>query len=272
MRGLFFKAALCCILLANAFTTLAAVPDTSAAAVMEADSCYTIAEQVNATDGMPSGFVGQALRWYDAHMSYIAVGALMTIESSFIPFPSEVVVPPAVYVACNPEGTSGMKVWLILIVGTLGALLGAIINYILSRWLGRPVIYAFADSKLGHMLSLSREKMERAEDYFNKHGSMSTLVGRLIPVIRQLISIPAGLSRMPFGSFVLFTTLGALIWNAVLTLLGWLAYRAAKPDLIEQYSHQISIAIIALCAVAVLFVTIRMIWKRKKKTPTEATK
>lgn len=223
-----------------------------------------IAETLRSDDSASTGFVATALRWYDAHMNYGAVGLLMTVESSFIPFPSEVVIPPAVYVASNPDSASGMNVWIILLVGTLGALLGAFINYFLSRWLGRPIIYAFVDSKVGHLLSLSREKMERAEEYFNKRGNISTLVGRLIPVIRQLISIPAGLSKMNIGAFALFTFLGAAIWNVVLTLLGILAYRAAKPDLIEQYSHHISIAIIAIFCLAVVIFVIRYLLKKKK--------
>lgn len=222
-------------------------------------------------DSASSGFVATALHWYDAHMNYGAVGLLMTVESSFIPFPSEVVIPPAVYVASNPDSASGMKVWMILLVGTLGALLGAFINYFLSRWLGRPIIYAFADSKLGHLLSLNREKMERAEEYFNQHGNVSTLIGRLIPVIRQLISIPAGLSKMHVGAFALYTFLGAFLWNIVLTLLGILAYRAAKPDLIEQYSHHISVAIIAIFCVAIAFFVIKILWKRKKKSSKNDT-
>ena len=228
-----------------------------------------IAETLRNDDSASSGFVASALRWYDAHMNYGAVGLLMTVESSFIPFPSEVVIPPAVYVASNPQSASGMKVWIILLIGTLGAMRGAFINYFLSRWLGRPIIYAFVDSKMGHLLSLNREKMERAEEYFNKRGNLSTLIGRLIPVIRQLISIPAGLSKMNIGAFALFTFMGAFLWNIVLTLLGILAYRAAKPDLIEQYSHHISIAIIALCCVAVVIFTLRLIWKKKKNSKSD---
>ena len=141
----------------------------------------TIAEQVRGTDSTSSGFVADVLTWYDAHMNYTTVGLLMALESSFVPFPSEVVIPPAVYVACNPDSRSGMTLWLIVLIGTLGALIGAYINYFLSRWLGRPIIYAFAESKVGHLLSLSKEKVQRAEVYFNDHGSISTLVGRLIP-------------------------------------------------------------------------------------------
>lgn len=184
--------------------------------------------------------------WYSAHMNYASITALMTVESSFIPFPSEIVIPPAVYVAGNPEsalyvtGNYPMDVVLIVLFGTIGAMLGAMINYGLSIWLGRIIIYKFADSKLGHLCLLSSEKVQKAEAYFNEHGKMSTFVGRLIPGIRQLISIPAGLARMNFGQFTLYTFLGAFIWNSVLALLGYIAHGQA--DLINKYSHELSVA------------------------------
>jgi membrane protein DedA with SNARE-associated domain len=226
-------------------------------------SAQHVAEQVRGADSGSTGFVSDVLAWYDEHMNYQAVGLLMTLESSFVPFPSEVVIPPAVYVACNPDTKGGMKVWLIVLIGTLGALLGAYVNYFLSRWLGRPIIYAFADSKVGHLLQLSKEKVQRAEVYFNDHGNVSTLVGRFIPVIRQLISIPAGLSKMNLLPFTFFTFVGAGLWNVVLALLGWLAYRAADPQVIEKYSHQLSIIIIGLLGAAVLFFVVRFIVKKK---------
>ena len=229
---------------------------------VQAQDAANIAEAV---DTNRSGWVASVLHWYDAHMNYLAVGGLMTLESSFIPFPSEVVIPPAVYVAANPASKGGMKIWLVVLFGTLGALLGALINYFLSMWLGRPIIYAFAESKLGHLLQLSKEKVQRAEVYFNDHGVVSTLVGRFIPVIRQLISIPAGLSRMNLGAFCLFTTLGALAWNCILALLGYLAYKAADPSVIERYSHQLSIIIIVLFAAVVAFFVIRAVVKKHRK-------
>lgn len=223
-----------------------------------------IAEQVRGTDAGSTGFVADVLTWYDANMNYTAVGGLMVLESSFVPFPSEVVIPPAVYVASNPETKGGMKVWLIVIIGTLGAMLGAYLNYFLSRWLGRPIIYAFADSKVGHMLQLSREKVERAETYFNDHGNISTLVGRLIPVIRQLISIPAGLSKMNIAAFSFFTFIGAAVWNCILALLGYLAYQVADPTVIEQYSHMLSVVIIVLFCAVVAFIVLRAILKKRR--------
>ena len=224
-----------------------------------------VAEEVRGTDSTSTGFVADALQWYDAHMNYTAVGLLMTIESSFIPFPSEVVIPPAVYVAANPEGESGMKIWLIIVIGTLGALLGAYINYFLSRWLGRPIVYKFADSKLGHMLMLSGEKMEHAEKYFADHGKISTLVGRLVPAVRQLISIPAGLAKMNLGSFTLYTVLGAGLWNSVLALLGYLAYQAADPTIIARYSKQISMGILVVVGVVVVALIVRAVIKKNRK-------
>lgn len=206
--------------------------------------------------------------WYSDNMNYGSIIALMTIESSFIPFPSEVVVPPAAYVAGNPEsslyatGSYPLNVLLVVLFGTIGAMLGAIINYVLAVVLGRPIIYAFADSRVGHLLLLSSEKIKKAEEYFNHHGKVSTFVGRLIPGIRQLISIPAGLAKMHFGQFSLFTFLGAFLWNVVLALLGYIAH--GQMDLIHRYSHELSIGIIVLLGIAVVFVIVRAIVKKKR--------
>ena len=157
-----------------------------------------------------------------------------------------------------------MSWWLVVLFGTLGALLGALINYYLSRWLGRPIIYAFANSKLGHLLQLSSEKIEKAEVYFNEHGAVSTLVGRFIPVIRQLISIPAGLSKMNIWSFMLYTTLGAAAWNFILALLGYVAHKAGDISVVEQYSNEISYVIIALVVLVIAFFVIRYFIKKRK--------
>ncbi len=207
--------------------------------------------------------------WYANNMNYLSITLLMTVESSFIPFPSEIVIPPAAYVAGKEDSTLHatdsypINVLLIVLFGTIGALLGAIINYLLAMWLGRPIIYAFADSKVGHLCLLSSEKVKKAEDYFNDHGKVSTFVGRLIPGIRQLISIPAGLSKMNFGQFLLYTFLGASIWNVILALLGYIAH--GQMDLIHAYSHELSIAIMALLAVAVIYFIAKAIIKRYKK-------
>ena len=207
--------------------------------------------------------------WYAAHMNYGSITALMTIESSFIPFPSEVVIPPAVYVASDPNSAVYatdnyiVNVLLIVLFGTIGAILGAIINYLLSMWLGRAIIYAFADSKLGHLCLLSREKVEKAEAYFNEHGKVSTFIGRLIPGIRQLISIPAGLSKMHFGWFLFYTFIGAGIWNCVLALLGYIAHGQA--DLIDKYSHELSVAILVVLGLAILYLVAKKLIASTKR-------
>ncbi len=207
--------------------------------------------------------IDQIIAWYSAHMNYASITALMTIESSFIPFPSEVVIPPAAFVAGQSEsvlcvtGTYPVDVMLIVLFGTLGAMLGAIINYYLSVWLGRPIIYKFADSKLGHLCLLSGEKIQKAEEYFRDHGNMSTFIGRFIPGIRQLISIPAGLARMKMAPFLLYTFLGAFIWNIVLALIGYIA--AGQMDTIKQYSHELSVAILIALGAVVLYFVIKKI-------------
>ena len=206
--------------------------------------------------------------WYAKNMNYGSITALMAVESSFIPFPSEIVIPPAVYVAGHEESSLNaspsyiLNVLFIVLFGTLGAMIGAIINYFLSLWLGRPIIYAFSDSKAGHLLLLSSEKIRKAEDYFNNHGKVSTFVGRLIPGIRQLISIPAGLARMHFGSFLLYTFLGAFLWNSVLALLGYIAHGQA--DLINRYSHELSVIILVLLAILVVYFVVKKVVKTKK--------
>lgn len=208
-------------------------------------------------------------KWYADHMSYLSITLLMTVESSFIPFPSEIVIPPAAYVAGKEDSSLHttdsypINVLLVILFGTIGAMIGAIINYFLSMWLGRPIIYAFADSKLGHLLLLSSEKVKKAEDYFNEHGKVSTFVGRLIPGIRQLISIPAGLSKMHFGWFLFYTFLGAGIWNVVLALLGYIAH--GQMDLIHAYSHELSIAIMAILALIVVYFVVKMLIKKRKQ-------
>ncbi|MBP5583020.1 MAG: DedA family protein [Bacteroidales bacterium] len=198
--------------------------------------------------------------WYSQNMNYVTVTTLMTIESSFIPFPSEIVIPPAAYVACNDD--NDMNIILIVLFGTLGSLLGALINYFLSLWLGRPIIYKFADSKLGHLLLLSGEKVQKAESYFNEYGKVSTFIGRLIPAVRQLISIPAGLSRMKLPTFVAFTALGAGIWNAVLAALGYFAH--GQQDLINKYSHELGYAILIIVCMVLIFVGIRYVKKKRQ--------
>ena len=147
------------------------------------------------------------IQWCLDHLNYWTITLLMAIESSFIPFPSEVVVPPAAYKAAG--GNSDLNVFLVVIFATIGANIGAIINYYIAYFVGRPLVYKFANSRFGHMCLIDEAKVQNAEHYFDKHGALSTFIGRLIPAVRQLISIPAGLAKMKLSTFLLYTTLGS---------------------------------------------------------------
>lgn len=185
-------------------------------------------------------------------LNYLNVFLLMTIESTFIPFPSEVVLPPAAY---HAHATGDQNVFLLILVATLGADMGATINYVLSMYLGRPLVYAFANSKWGHRCLLNAEKVERSEKYFDEHGIFATLTGRLVPVVRQLISIPAGLARMNYLKFILFTTIGAGLWNCVLAGIGWYLQTVVPEDqllaTVNEYSHIISGIIVVVLAIGI---------------------
>lgn len=205
------------------------------------------------------------IQWCLDHLNYWTITLLMTIESSFIPFPSEVVVPPAAYKAAVGDS---MNVYLVVLFATLGADLGALINYFLAKWLGRPIVYKFANSRFGHMCLIDEAKVQHAEEYFDKHGALSTFIGRLIPAVRQLISIPAGLAKMKLGTFLLYTTLGAGIWNSILAAIGY--YLSTVPGIeteeqlltkVTEYSHELSYIFIGIGA----FVVGYLIYKGAKK-------
>ena len=202
--------------------------------------------------------------WIFDNLNYWTVTLGMALESSVIPFPSELVVTPAAYHAASGE----LNVFLVVLFATLGADIGAIINYVASYYLGRPIVYAFANSKFGHACMLNEEKVKKSEDYFNEHGVMATLTGRLVPVIRQLISVPAGLSKMNFFVFLGYTTLGAGVWNCVLAALGWWMHSfIPENELVEaigKYDHQLKIAVVAIIAlVALYFIAKKFLFKKK---------
>lgn len=205
--------------------------------------------------------------WILDNLNYWVVALFMAIESSFIPFPSEVVVPPAAWKAMDPN--SGMSFILVIVFATIGADLGALVNYYLAKWVGRPIIYRFADSRIGHMCLIDRKKVEVAEEFFRKHGAASTIFGRLVPAVRQLISIPAGLAGMHVGKFLLYTTIGAGVWNTVLATIGWGIYEytdyKTTQDVYKQavqYSHEIGYVILALAVVVVAFIAYKGIKKK----------
>lgn len=180
--------------------------------------------------------------WFVNNASYLFVFIFMVIESSFIPFPSEVVVPPAAYLAIQ---RGDMNIFMVVAVATAGALTGALINYVLSLVIGRPIVYAFANSRFGHACLINQEKVEKAEHYFDDHGAASTFIGRLIPAVRQLISIPAGIARMNIWLFMLYTSLGALVWNVILAGLGWWLSQHVSLDqlydAVEKYKDRKSV-------------------------------
>ncbi|MBR6649487.1 MAG: DedA family protein [Bacteroidaceae bacterium] len=207
------------------------------------------------------------IQWCLDHLNYWTITILMAIESSFIPFPSEVVVPPAAYKAA----VSGeMNVFLVVLFATVGANIGALINYYLAKWLGRPIVYKFANSRIGHMCLIDEAKVQKAEQYFEKHGAVSTFIGRLIPAVRQLISIPAGLSQMKLSTFLIYTTLGAGIWNIILAAIGY--YLSTVPGIqteeqllakVTEYSHEIGYFFIAVGAFIIGYLIYQGIRKGK---------
>ena len=202
------------------------------------------------------------IQWCLDNLNYWTITLLMAIESSFIPFPSEVVVPPAAYKAA---ATGELNYWLVVLSATFGASIGALVNYGLALWLGKPIVYKFANSRLGHMCLLDQQKVEKAEQFFIKYGVTATLVGRLVPAVRQLISIPAGLAKMRLSKFILYTAIGAGLWNVVLATMGYYLESVLPEEqlvaVVTKYSHEIGYAIVAVVALALGY----LIYKGFKK-------
>lgn len=180
------------------------------------------------------------INWYLSHISYWTIFFLMTIESSFIPFPSEIVIPPAAYKAASGD----LNIYMVVLVGTLGALAGALFNYYFAKWLGRRLLLKFANTRLANLMLINQESIEKSELYFRNHGKSSTLIGRLVPGIRQLISIPAGISEMKLSDFILYTIIGSTIWNVILALLGYFFY--SQKEILHQYYSELSIVCLVL--------------------------
>ena len=200
------------------------------------------------------------------NLNYPTIFFLMMLESTVVPVPSELVVSPAAYHAAG----GNLNMWLVILFATLGADLGATINYVVAYYVGRPVIYRFANSRLGHLCLLNQEKVEKSEKYFDNHGKLATITGRLIPGIRHLISIPAGLAKMHYGHFLLYTTVGAGAWNIILAALGWYLHTIVPEeqlhDKILEYGDYIKYIIIAIVLVAALyFIVKKQIKKRSSK-------
>ena len=194
--------------------------------------------------------IAQTIVQYIGDMGYWGIFLLMFLESTFFPFPSEVIMIPAGYLAYQGE----MNVSLVVFIGILGSLLGALFNYYLAMHFGRKFIL-----KYGKYFFIKEETLDKLEAFFTKHGELSTFNGRLIPGIRQLISLPAGLARMNIAKFSLYSALGAGIWVVVLVALGYLL--GSNETLISEYLH--TATIIAL--ICVVFITVFYIIRNKRK-------
>ena len=199
-----------------------------------------------------------------ANLNYGWIFFLMLLESTVVPVPSEFVVTPAAYHAAS----GSLDVWLVILFATVGADFGASINYWVAYFIGRPLIYRFANSKIGKMCLLNQEKVEHAEQYFDKNGVISTLIGRLVPGIRHLISIPAGLAKMHYGKFLLYTTIGAAAWHAILAFLGWQLHKVVPEDQlndkITEYADYIKFVIIGLVVLLIAFFVVKHYLKKRK--------
>ena len=198
-----------------------------------------------------------------SNLNYGTILFLMLLESTVVPVPSEFVVTPAAYHAASGQ----LDVWLVILFATIGADLGASINYFVALYVGRPVIYRFANSKWGKMCLLNQEKVEKSERYFDDHGVVATLTGRLIPGIRHLLSIPAGLARMNYWKFLLYTTIGAGCWHAILAGLGWYLHSIVPEDQlndkISEYAEYIKLIIVALVVLAIAYFVVKTYLKKK---------
>lgn len=205
------------------------------------------------------GFINTLL----SQLNYGTIFLLMLLESTVIPVPSELVVAPAAYHAA----AGNLDIWLVVIFATLGANCGATINYLAGYYLGRPIIYRFANSKWGRMCLLNQEKVEKSEHYFDRHGMVATITGRLLPGIRHLISIPAGLSRMNYWRFLLYTTVGAGAWHTVLALLGHYLHSFVPESQLHarilEYGEYIKYTLLILVAIALLYLVFRRKLKRQ---------
>ena len=190
-------------------------------------------------------------------LGYPGIVLLMAIESSVLPLPSELVMPPAGYLAAKGQ----MNGFLAVAAGTLGSVIGALMNYGLALFVGEPLL-----RKYGKYVLVSGRSLDRSEAFFRRHGEISTLIGRLLPVVRHLISIPAGVSRMSLRRFVLFTALGAGLWCAVLTYLGYVIGRHGEEveAVIGDYVHHTLLAYVlpGVLIVAVAYV----LWRRNART------
>jgi membrane protein DedA with SNARE-associated domain len=207
-------------------------------------------------------FFQEMITWYMEHVTYWTITLMMAIESTFVPLPSEIVIPPAAYKAANGE----LNIFLVILSGTLGALTGALFNYFFAKLLGNRLLMQFAKTRLARLMMVNAATIEKSERYFEKHGKISTLIGRLVPGIRHLISLPAGLANMNLKDFILYTVIGSMSWNIILALMGYFFY--TQKELLNKYFSHISIGLLALGGLYVGY----LIYKGVRKKKTNAVK
>ncbi|MGP1524637.1 DedA family protein [Prevotella multiformis] len=205
-----------------------------------------------------------------SQLNYGTIFLLMLLESTVFPVPSELVVTPAAYHAAG----GNLNMWLVILFATLGADCGATINYLAGWYLGRPIIYKFANSRWGHACLLNQEKVEKSERYFDRHGLVATITGRLLPGIRHLISIPAGLAKMSYWKFLLYTTVGAGVWHSILALLGHYMHAFVPEEQLHgkilEYGEYIKVGLILLVVMACLYFAVRWYVRRRKAGSRQA--
>jgi membrane protein DedA with SNARE-associated domain len=201
------------------------------------------------------------IQWCLENLNYWTITLLMAIESSVIPLPSELVVPPAAYKAAAGE----LNIYLVVFFSTFGALIGSTINYFMAILIGRPIVYRFANSKFGHMLLIDEAAVKKTEAFFDNNGAISIFTGRLIPGLRHLISIPAGLARMNLGRFLLYTAIGAGLWNVILASIGYYLESVVPKDMlmskVREYSSHLGTAFIILGVLVFGYITYRALKK-----------
>jgi membrane protein DedA with SNARE-associated domain len=208
-------------------------------------------------------FIQQVIDWYMQNTSYLTVFLLMLIESTVLPMPSELVIPPAAYLAAKGD----LNIFLVVLSGTTGALAGSLINYVVAYTLGRKIVYALADTKLAHLIFINSEKVGKAEEFFIKNGKSSTLIGRLVPGVRHLISIPAGLAKMPLRTFMLWTFIGAGIWNIILSMLGYFFY--SQQDLLKKYYEELKWGVVIIGVIFAGYLVIKSVRKRQARKASD---
>ncbi len=175
-------------------------------------------------------------------LGYIGIVIMMFLESSFFPFPSEIVIIPAGYLASKGE----MNMFFVILFGIIGSILGSLLNYYIAYFLGKPFLL-----KYGRYFKLTEERFDKLNNFFLKHGAISTFIGRLIPGVRQYISFPAGLAKLSMPKFIFYTSLGAGLWTTILAFIGYLV--GNNKELIHKYSTTALVSVVGLSVVLIVF-------------------